>query len=92
MAQDVEIRTRRYMCVQLGRQWESLNDAQTSNPALFVEGTLKASWGLPEPRCPGDLQQGSWCKGPDSQMEPLLSPQKASLWSPGESLHAYRAL
>lgn len=40
--------------VQLGQHWESLNDAQPSNPALSLEETLKASWALLEPGYPGD--------------------------------------
>lgn len=48
--------------MQLGLHWELLNDAQTSNPAFSLEGTLKASWGLLEPGYPGGSQQGSWRK------------------------------
>lgn len=56
--------------MRLGLHWELLNDAQTSNPAFSLEGTFKASWGLLEPGNPGGSQQGSWRKGPGSQMEP----------------------
>lgn len=67
--------------MQLSQQWDSWNDVQTSNPALSLEGTPKESWGLLEPGYPGDLQQGSWSKGPDSQMGYLLSPQNPHMFS-----------
>jgi hypothetical protein len=57
--------------MQLSQRWESLNDVQTSNPALSLEGT---SWGLLEPGYPGDPHQGTWSNDPDSQMEHVLSP------------------
>lgn len=60
---------------------ESLNDVQTSNPALSLEGTSKASQGLLEPGYPGVLQQSSWSKDPDCQVEYLLFPQNPHLFS-----------
>lgn len=59
-----------YPCVRLSLHWETLNDAQTSNPAFSLEGTLKASWGGLKPGSPGASQQGSWRKGPGSQIKP----------------------
>lgn len=63
MARDAEMGTRRAHSMKLSQQQESWNDVQTSNPASSLEGTPKASWGLPEPRYPGDSQQSSWSKG-----------------------------